>query len=116
MNFFRTLNERDERKCRLEKVGKIDYDILIGIALDVMDAEYQYRKNVRGYYFGKTVDSDKYDMYCRSWYKGYMFSDLCTMIGVDAAAVYNAARIYNRYFERGGQGCPDCERLVRSQM
>lgn len=41
---------------------------------------------------------------------------LCEFAGIPAGAAINAARIYDRYYERGGTLCLDAERLVRSQI
>lgn len=41
---------------------------------------------------------------------------VCDATGIPVSAAINAARIYNRYYDRGGTHCIDAERLIRSQM
>lgn len=41
---------------------------------------------------------------------------LCEFAGIPVGAAINAARIFDRYYERGGTLCLDAERLVRSQI
>ena len=41
---------------------------------------------------------------------------VCDATGIPVDAAISAARIYNRYYERGGEHILDTERLIRSQM
>lgn len=41
---------------------------------------------------------------------------ICEVTGIPMSAAINAARIENRYYDRGGTRCIDAERLIRSQI
>ncbi len=97
----------------------MNYDTIINAA-----QEYIYQTNLlrKTYPHGLTIWDDTpihSDAAYRFRYTEKaeaVLNTLCEFAGIPAGAAINAARIYDRYYERGGTLCIDAERLVRSQI
>lgn len=97
----------------------MNYDTIISAAQEYI---YQENRRRKTYPNGCCLWDDTllhYDKAQRCIYTEKaeaVLNALCEFAGIPVGAAINAARIYDRYYERGGTHCIDAERLIRSQM
>ena len=114
--YWHTLNERDKRTRERSRVGVLDYDYLINFGYEYMEAEHAYRSCYRDMFISRTGNPDAYYASQRAYRAGNVLSDVAIMTHVPADVIVNAARVMNRYYDRGGGLVIDAEKLIRSMI
>ena len=110
-----------ERKAQVNALDAIDCEWLMSFAREYIDAVYAYRGNseFKGLYFGDYIDRNHQDCAHASAREQYVGDALWTaskMLRIPETALINAARIENRYYDRGGGKLLDFKRLIISQL
>ena len=114
--YWRHLNERDERARERSRVGTLDYDLLLNFGADYIDAENAYRSRYRNKYITREGSPDAWKAAEDAWKAGSVLADVAIMTRVPADVIVNAARVMNRYYERGNGLVVDAEKLIRSMI
>ena len=97
----------------------MNYDAIITAAQEYSDRINAFRRAYpHGYHFGQEtrLHADATQKYISLDKAEAILWAVCEATGVSVDAAVSAARIYNRYYERGGEHILDAERLIRSQM
>ena len=118
---WREIWKREKRESELAKVGRIDWAALICAGDDAMDAARKYlgRPDFKGLFIGETLTGltrEAHDAALNYEKAEMALYVACLAAGVPEIAVIRAARIMNRYYDRGGGNVLDCERLIKSQI
>lgn len=122
---WKTIWEREraesERKAQVNTLDAIDCEWLMSFAREYIDAVYAYRgpAEYKGLYIGEYLDQTKRDCVHASAREQYVGDALWTaskMLRIPETALINAARIENRYYDRGGGKLLDLKRLIISQL
>lgn len=125
--FFSHQRERDERGEAQERFGNLTagstngYDMLLSLGWEVIDATRAFRTAYpHGCFIGRYMINDedckRRSLYDRMELAEKILREVCYVIHGDQTAIVRAARIQERYYERGGSKILDAERLIRSQM
>lgn len=114
--YWRHLNDREQRARERSRVGKLDYDLLLNFGADYMMAEYAYRSRYRNMYISRTGSPDAWKAAEDAWKASSVLSDVAAMAHVPADIIINAARVMNRYYDRGNGLVVDAEKLIRSMI
>ncbi len=97
----------------------MNYDTIISAAQEYIYQENSLRKaypNGLTIWEDTLIHSDAAQRYIYAEKAEAILNALCEFAEIPVGAAINAARIYDRYYERGGTLCLDAERLVRSQI
>lgn len=97
----------------------LNYDTLLSAAHDYIYAYNDLRRTFpNGVYIGRNapLHSDAAQKYIRLNRSETVLRALCECTDIPEDAMIRAARIEDRYYDRGGTRCIDPERLIRSLL
>ena len=115
--YWHNLNVREAETRIRSELGTLDWSILLTFGENYIDSEYRYRTMIVNRPRLMTVET-KDEVIARedSWQASFALDDVADMTRVPVNVIVNAARVVNRYYDRGGSRLVDAEKLIRSMV
>jgi len=95
---------------------KIDFDQLLSAGFDYISSTFEFRSRYHGGVYISHSNKDCYERYQQMERHDYALNTLHWVLGIPQDVIINAARIENRYYERGGEGYIRSEDLIRGLL
>lgn len=91
---------------------KINYDEILSAGIDYMMQAYDFYRCHPGPNYISHSNPKLYDDYHRMERAEHALDMVAYATGLHTADIIQAARIYNRYYDRGGEKIIDAQRLL----
>ena len=94
----------------------INFDELLSAGTDYLSSAYEFRSRYHGGVYVTYSNQDCYQRYHQMERQEHALYTLQWVLGIPQDVIINAARIENRYYERGGEGYISSETLIRGLL
>ena len=93
-----------------------NYDLVLSYGFDYIDAENAFHSKYRNMCITRNGTPDAWDAANRAENAVRSLCDVSLVLNIPYDVIVNAARVMNRYYERGGGLVIDAEKLIRSMI
>ena len=94
----------------------INFDELLSAGTDYLSSTFEFRSRYHGGVYVTPANPDCFRRYHYMERQEHALDTLQWVLGIPQNVIINAARIENRYYERGGEGCISSEALIRGLL
>ena len=94
----------------------INFDELLSAGTEYRSSAFEFYSRYHGGVCITHANKDAYDRFWSMRRDERVVDMLAWVLRIPQNVIINAARIENRYYERGGEGCIDSARLIRGLL